>query len=317
MKIKKTPTTVLVLGGHGFIGRHVVQAIRQMGAKALIGTRNHPRRDLKLNERELRLHQLNKCSNWEDMLEGIDVLVNAVGILRQRPGESYTQVHHLAVVDIAKACARRDIRFVHISALGLENPVRSRFLKSKLEGEKALAKLPTDWYIVRPSLVEGPGGYGAKWFRRIALWPIHFAPRNATSDIAPIRANELGAAIAVIALRSRSPKSIEQRYIELGGAHQFNLFGYLEKLAESKTKRRTKAIKLRLPCWLARSVAHLCDLFHITPFSFGHYELLQYENVPKNNQLYALLRTARKTKAGAFTNSHTPFSNCTIAQHAS
>ncbi|MDH5455998.1 MAG: hypothetical protein OEY37_07995, partial [Gammaproteobacteria bacterium] len=49
---------------------------------------------------------------------------------------------------------------------------------------------------------------------------------------------------------------------------------------------------LPIPGLLARAGAHLCDLFHITPFSFGHWELLQRDNVPAVNQLPELLRRA-------------------------
>ena len=63
---------------------------------------------------------------------------------------------------LARACRELPKRFVHVSALGLHADARSRFLTSKLAGEVAIKTSGAHWAIVRPSLLDGEGGCGAR-----------------------------------------------------------------------------------------------------------------------------------------------------------
>jgi len=287
--------TVLVLGGYGFIGRHVVTMLECLGAHVLIGTRRQQSSLSSENQRTIALHKLKQHPDWRGQLRHVDVVVNAVGILRQRWGESYEQIHHHAVAELAEACKQRSIRVVHVSALGLNNQVKSRFLSSKLLGEQALVKSGADWHLIRPSLVDGEGGYGAKWFKRIAKWPVHFMPSNANAMMAPIAAGDLARAIAVIALQKTGQQnntSIDatDRIYELGGTRTLDLRSYILSLAPAKsTGKRPPVACIKIPALLARIVSHVCDVLHLTPFSFGHYELLKHDNLPTNNRLQELL----------------------------
>ena len=63
---------------------------------------------------------------------------------------------------LARTCRELPKRFVHVSALGLHADARSRFLTSKLAGEVAIKTSGGHWAIVRPSLLDGEGGCGAR-----------------------------------------------------------------------------------------------------------------------------------------------------------
>ena len=274
--------TVLVLGGRGFIGRHVVSQLESLGAMILIGTRGkqgfHEPSIVKIQ-----LHATTKIEQWLPHLEGVDVVVNAVGIMRQRFNETFDKVHHLAVASLAKACEQKNIRLVHISALGIEHPVKSRFSSSKLRGENAIKHTKADWYIVKPSLVDGEGGYGAQWFRRIAQWPVHIAPATAKGMLTPIDVKDLAEAVAKISLKTQAAKDSKDRIYELG-SNSMRLFDYLATLNGGQRR-----YQIRIPSSIARPISHLFDLLHITPFSFGHYELLQYNNCPVVDRLPEIL----------------------------
>jgi len=233
------------------------------------------------------LHKIKTVNAWGNALNGIDVVINTVGILRQRQGETYEHVHHHVLKTLTQACVKKGVRLVHVSALGLGNPIKSRFSSSKLRGEEVLKNSHADWAIVRPSLVDGDGGYGAKWFQRVAKWPIHFVPANAIGLFAPIDVNDLGQAIASIALRNRQEHSREQRVYELGGNQKVNVIDYLNLLRPNRIK--TRALVIKIPAIVARLFAHLCDLVHVTPYSFGHYELLMNNNFPARNRLAEVL----------------------------
>lgn len=287
---------VLVLGGSGFIGRHVVEALLAQNAHVTIGTR-HPQQwktglcnTLDRCPRiQTRFECLTDTSDWSSVLEGVDTVVNAVGILRQRPGETYDIIHHRAPVALAACCKNLGVTLVHVSALGLDANVTSRFLLSKRKGDRAIQRTGGNWFIVRPSLVDGSRGYGARWIRAVSNWPVHVLPANAVGRIAALDARELGQAIAALALRPgcSETRSLprQERIYELGGHEAFVLGSYLNAMRQ----REAPPLRFSLPAPIARALSHLCDLLHVTPYSFGHYQLLQKDNLPIPNRFQELL----------------------------
>jgi uncharacterized protein YbjT (DUF2867 family) len=282
---------VLVLGGTGFIGRQVAAALAARGHQVCIGTR-HPGRAARrlpaaLRARELRevhFERLAKRSDWHVVVAGCHAVVNAVGILRPRGAATFERVHHLAPAALAAACALGARRLVHVSALGLSDDARSGFLRSKLAGERAIAASGAPYSIVRPSLLEGEGGFGARWLRWFARWPVHFVPADARGRIAILDVAELGEAIAVLC---EKPASAEWREVELGGTAAPTMGEYLALLRARRSFR--PALRVLVPAWLARIASHLCDLARFSPFSYGHLELLRRDNLPRPNLLPRLL----------------------------
>jgi len=289
---------VLVLGGAGFIGRQAVRALREAGAAPIIGTRRASRERTQLGalvddcaQRTLRLEDLNTPVRWAPHLEGVDAVLNCVGILRQVGRASYERVHHTAPAALAQACADRGLRLVQVSALGLDAPVRSRFLRSKRAGELALMASAADWYLVRPALLDGVAGFGADWIRRVAQWPLHLVPANAAGLLAPLDARDLGDALARLCLAppavSDDPRS---RIYELGGSQVRTISEHLATMRNPDAVAPARV--WRIPVLLARMASHVCDLLHATPFSFGHLELLQRDNLPAPNRIIELLGRA-------------------------
>ena len=264
------PKIALVLGGHGFIGRVIVQELRRRRIEVIVGTRGC-NRTLEVGERRVQFHKTTQ-TDWEDLIRGCDVVVNSVGILRQRWRESYEQVHHLAVRDLAAACAKLNVQLIHISVIGVNNPVRSRFLISKRRGERALKSSGANYHIVRASLIEGERGYGAKWFRRVANWPVHLTPAPARGRVAPIHVKDLARRIVDLVMYRFSVK-----IHEIGGDRVFTFKEYLLHLA-----KKPPLFHISVPTFIARAACHIFDLLHITPYSFGHYEVMRYDNVPSS-----------------------------------
>lgn len=289
---------VLVLGGTGFIGRHAVQSLLARGVATVIGTRDPAHALAKVPElaarcelRAAHLERLLTPEDWAPLLEDVDALINSVGILRQRWAETYDRVHHLAPGALAKACAQRGVRLVHVSALGLHAQARSRFLTSKLRGESAIRASGADYSIARPSLLEGEGGYGAYWLRMVARWPVYAIPSSAQGRLAIVQVTDLGEALAQLAQLSGE----QWRDADIGGGESLSLREHLARLRAMQGL--PPALVVTVPRWLARLVAHICDLLHFTPFSFGHYELLSRDNLPRDNRLPALLTPELRNSA--------------------
>ncbi|HLS83780.1 MAG TPA: NAD-dependent epimerase/dehydratase family protein [Arenimonas sp.] len=288
---QQTGKVVLVLGGCGFIGRHVVSALRDMGASVIVGTRDPERAERRLppqvqgcGRRGAHLERLFRPDDWSPLLAGVDAVVNCVGILRPRGRERYQAVHAQAPAALARACAEHGLRLLHVSALGLEAPARSGFIRSKREGEAGIRAAGGQACLVRPSLLDADdSGFGARWLRRVARWPVHPLPASARGHIAALDVRDLGEAIARLLLQ---PEPLPAA-VELGGRDALDLGDYLALLRRNYRSRPAR--RLSVPGWLARLVAHACDLLHLTPLSYGHWELLGRDNLPAENALPALL----------------------------
>jgi NADH dehydrogenase len=303
---------VLVLGGGGFIGRHAVAALLARQHHAIIGSRRPQRVDRRLmpaalgcERREVRFEHMAAHEAWRDCLRGVDAVINCVGILRERGAETYAAVHLQAPVALAQACRARGIPLVHVSALGLEHPHRSRFLRSKRRAERLIAASGADYRLVRPSLLDGDGGYGARWIRRLAGWPLHVLPRRAAGRIAAFDVAELGEALARLVewpIAADAPAT--QREFELGGLQPRDLGDYMQAIRLGRGTGRARRVPV--PAWLARLGSHVCDLLHFSPFSFGHWELLQHDNMPARNRLPELLGRAPRAIGAIVTSAPTP-----------
>ena len=286
---------ILVLGGAGFIGRHTVAAMLSRGHDVVIGTRGPQRAGRRVpteaqscQRRAVRFEQLLAPAAWHSLIADIDVVINCVGILRPRGAETYEKVHHLAPAALAEACCTLGVRrLLHISALGLDSPMSSGFVTSKRRGETAVLARFSDCVVVRPSLLDGVDGFGARWLRRVARSPVHVVPGSAIGRIAPLHVEALAGALVELC---ELPAGAAPREVELGGPKSMTIRAYLAALRVDELGLTVpRATVIEIPHWLARLGSHVCDLLHVTPFSFGHLELMQHDNVPRNNSLPRLL----------------------------
>jgi uncharacterized protein YbjT (DUF2867 family) len=245
--------------------------------------------------RLVRFEHMTTPESWTNALQGVDAVVNCVGILREWRGATFDSVHHRAPAALAQACAQVGMRrLVHVSALGLDVAARSRFIRSKIHGECAIRGAGATTTIVRPSLLDGEGGFGARWIRALARLPVHVVPADAVGRIAALDVRDAGEAIAA-ACEEGLPG---HRDIDLGGSEARTMREHLAALRHVHSP--TPAWCIEIPPLAARIASHLCDLLHLSPFSFGHLELLRRENVPAVNSLASLLGRAPR-RVGAST----------------
>ena len=179
---------------------------------------------------------------------------------------------------------------MHVSALVLDQRLTSGFLISKRHGERHFERARSTLSL---SAVARSTGrlLRAHCVRRVARWPVHFIPSSASGRVAPLDVDDLGSALAVLCEIEHPPS----REIELGGAEQMTIREYLARLrAQQFSGNAQPATVIAVPHWLARAGSHVCDLLHVTPFSFGHLQLMQHDNVPRANHLSQLLQITER-----------------------
>jgi NADH dehydrogenase len=286
--MKGAAMRALVLGGHGFLGKSVVAGLAQRGHGVEIGSRSLRRTGFGFRVRRIPFQDYLTSEQWQCAVDGVDVVVNCVGILRERGRETYERVHHLAPAALAsgmregRAALRPRVRAGAVAARA--QPLH----RVQARGEAAIRASGADYTIVRPSLLDGEGGFGARWLRALAQLPVHCVPADAAGRIAVLHVDDAGIAIA----RVCEIAGCAHREVELGGSEWRTLAGHLSAL------RGGPARVVRIPAVVARIASHLCDAAHWSPFSFGHLELLRHDNVPRREDLASLLgRAPRRVTA--------------------
>jgi uncharacterized protein YbjT (DUF2867 family) len=163
--------SVLVVGGSGFLGRHLVAALAARGIKVIVPTRRRERAKhlILLPTVEVVEADIFAPGVLERLAAGRQAVVNLVGILhgrRGRPdergpndyGPDFARVHvELPQALIAACRASGARRLLHVSAIGASPAAPSEYLRSKAFGEQAvLASEDLDVTVFRPSIVFGP-----------------------------------------------------------------------------------------------------------------------------------------------------------------
>jgi uncharacterized protein YbjT (DUF2867 family) len=164
-------SSVLVVGGSGFLGRHLVAALAARGIKVTVPSRHRERAKhlILLPTVDVVETDIFADGVLERLAAGQQAVINLVGILhgrRGRPdergpndyGPDFARVHvelPLALIAACRASGAR--RLLHVGALGASPAAPSEYLRSKAFGEQAvLAADDLDVTAFRPSILFGP-----------------------------------------------------------------------------------------------------------------------------------------------------------------
>jgi len=156
--------SILVIGGSGFIGSHIVAQLAATGRRVIVPTRRHHRaRHLTV----LPTVQLVEADVYDPLvldrlMQHADTVINLVGVLHSSGGTPWGPAFERAHVELPRrlvaACQRQGVkRFLHMSALGADEHGPSMYQRSKAAGEKIMVEARgLELTSFRPSVVFGP-----------------------------------------------------------------------------------------------------------------------------------------------------------------
>jgi uncharacterized protein YbjT (DUF2867 family) len=158
---------ILVLGGTGFVGRHLCKELARLQYRVTVPTRSKVQPVQSLPFIELVQADVHDEAALARLIPGHDAVVNLVAILH---GDlfKFEHVHVELVKKIARACVdSRVLRLVHVSALGAAKDAPSMYQRSKAAGEAVLQGSQVDWTVLRPSVMFGEGDQFLTVFARL------------------------------------------------------------------------------------------------------------------------------------------------------
>lgn len=234
---------VLLLGASGFIGRRLLAALQSAGYQVVCGVRPGTRLPGQRTV-EVDYTRDHRVVHWLPRLEGVDAVINAVGILRESGSRTFEALHVEAPAALFRACEQAGVRkIIQISALGSDLRARSRYHVSKKRGDDRLLPVTVPWVVVQPSLVYGEGGASAALFAGLASMPIVPLPGDGGQHVQPIHIDDLCAAILAL-LETRAH---DRRRVAAVGPRPITLRGFLDALRVSMGLGRATFISVPMP----------------------------------------------------------------------
>ncbi|MEZ5607893.1 MAG: complex I NDUFA9 subunit family protein [Burkholderiaceae bacterium] len=216
---------VLVLGGSGLVGRHLIERLQRLRADVTVPTRRYAAaRELWplpcVNLIEIDVTQPGALAR---LVPGHDAVVNLVARLHGSAAQ-FEQLHAELPRQLAAACAAGGVRRVlHVSALGAAPNAPSHYQRSKAAGETALQQAAAagqlDLTVLRPSVIYGADDRFLKLFARLQrslpLMPLGCAGAR----FQPVWVNDVASALERCL---QDPATIGQTY-EVCGPDVFTL----------------------------------------------------------------------------------------------
>jgi uncharacterized protein YbjT (DUF2867 family) len=229
---------ILVTGATGFVGRHIVQALRADGRDVRALVRNPSRADTLVQQGvELASGDVTNPASLRTALVGSDTVIHLVGIRQGRP-EQFQRVMIDATRSLLAAAKEAGVgRFIHMSALGTTAETKDLVpyygAKWAMEQDVKASGLP--YVIFRPSFVFGTDGGILPTFATIAkLAPLTPITGSGRQRIQPIWVDDVGAYFS----KAVDLEAATNRTFELGGPDAVSWNEFWERLKRARGSRR-------------------------------------------------------------------------------
>ena len=191
---------ILLTGASGFIGHNIATALVAAGNKVKPVSRSHG----------IDFSCMRTPADWLPHLDGIDAVINSVGIIGESGSQRFAPLHTLAPAALFRACHRAGVRRVlQISALGADETAFSAYHLSKRAADDTLRSLDLDWFVLRPSLIYGRGGKSADLFMRLSALPLIPVIGDGQQELQPIHISDVVATVLQSLISTNSRQTLD------------------------------------------------------------------------------------------------------------
>ncbi|HSC73285.1 MAG TPA: NAD(P)H-binding protein [Gaiellaceae bacterium] len=274
---------ILVTGGTGFVGGHVVHELRgrELPVRCLVRDRRKASKLAALGC-ELVQGDLTDAAVLRRAVEGAEAVVHLVAIRQGREGDFRRIMVEGTRSLLAAAREAGAGRFVHMSALGTSEQTKDLvpYYRAKWETEELVRDSGTPYVVFRPSFVFGRDGGILPTFVKLArLSPITPITGSGRQRIQPIWADDVAAYFCEAATRD----DVSGRLYELGGPDAVTWNEFWSRLKRTLGQRRPS---LHVPMALMRANALVTErLPGNIPLTRDLLKMLEYgDNVVSNDE---------------------------------
>lgn len=275
---------VLVTGGTGFVGRHVVQELVQRGHEVLCLLR--PGSEKKIPQaRNVQAVYGDVCQpdTLTPAMRDCEAVVHLVGIIREFPnrGITFKKMHLEATANVVAAARQANIhRYIHMSALEAKPEPVAGYHQTKQQAEEVVIASGLNYTIFRPSIIYGPGDAFINLFKHqietLRLVPVIGDGRYL---LQPVPVWQVAQGFA----RALETPAAENRSYDVGGPESVSMNELIDILAGVLKKR---AVKVHMPVWPLRLAAGLFGGFSWFPVTADQISMLLAGNTCDPSSFY-------------------------------
>lgn len=278
MDTQNSDKLITLIGGSGFIGRHVVRSLAKRGYRVRVACR---RPDLAGHVVLLGTPgqivpvqaNVRYPASVAAACDGAYAVVNLTGLLFNGGAQTFDAVHVFGAEAVAKAAKAAQVTvLVHLSAIGADLDSASAYGKTKAEGEAKAKAAFAGVSIMRPSVVFGPED---GFFNRFAAMT-RFSPAlpliGGETKMQPVFVGDVAEAIATLIDRGVADGTT----YELGGPEVKSFKELLNYVLEVTMRKR---ILLPLPFPVASLMGTIAGLLPNPALTSDQVELLRHDNV--------------------------------------
>ena len=271
----------LIFGGSGQIGRYLIRKLTKNNYKVTVVTRNlHQKGYVLKTQANAGYIDIIEANIFDEtkirkLFSKTDICINLIGILYEKGKmNTFKNIHSIFPSILANLCKEYKVQqFIHISALGINDAIDSKYAKSKLEGEINIQKNFPLATILRPSVVYSVDDNFTTNFMtllsRLPFFPLYY---GGSTKFTPIHCSDLTDIIYHVV-----SKHICSKIIECVGPETISLKDILKKLLKLINKKR---FLIPLPFFVANMSANLFQLFPKPLLTVDQLKLLKYDNIP-------------------------------------
>lgn len=276
---------IVILGGTGFVGGHLVARLSALGHHIDVLSRNAAAKPQLAVLPRVRVRQSDPHDSaaLANALQGADAVINLVGILNETGfgGGGFKRAHVALTRNVIDACKASGVRrLLQMSALNAGRG-ESHYLKTRGEAEALVKASGLDWTIYQPSVIFGPGDGLFSRFKFLLSFSPVLPLARAGAKFAPVY---VGDVVAAMVKTMADPAAYGQSY-ELYGPEVLTLAQIVRYTARGMQARR---LVIPLPDALGRLQALAMDFVPGKPFSTDNFLSLKIDSVGGIDGLYRL-----------------------------
>ncbi|MDC0200657.1 complex I NDUFA9 subunit family protein [Candidatus Pelagibacter sp.] len=270
---------VLIFGGSGQIGRHLIRRLTKKNHLVTVVTRNLHKKGIILKTQgnpgyvEVVEANIFKEDELNNLFENKDVCINLVGVLFEKKNNTFKNIHTHFPTILSQKCEKYKLnKLIHVSALGIEKSLDSKYAISKLEGEKNIKKNFSNYTILRPSVVFSvDDNFTTNLMTLLNLLPVFPLYYNGKTKFCPIHVSDFCEIISKII-----EENISDKIIECVGPEEISFKEIIKKLLISINKKK---ILIPIPIQIANIIAYFFEKFPRPLITRDQLKLLKYDNV--------------------------------------
>ena len=273
---------VLVTGATGFLGRRVVRELlaRNHQVRCVV---HSPGRERLLDQEKVDVHYGNVLDpdSLNLAMQGVDSVVNLVGVIRPRRGASFDQMHRQGALNVAEAAKEAGAReMIQVSALGATPDRRYPYLNTKFQGELAVKASGLEYVILRPSIIFGRGDeFLTALAGLVRLGPIVPVIGDGRNRMQPVAVEDVAACVA----SSVGNSLIKGKTLNLGGPDRLSYNSLLEEVAAAMGRKlRRVHVPMRMA---ALGVSVMQRVLPRPPMTSAQLKLLSIRNVSRGDDI--------------------------------